>query len=76
MKKKPIAHVAASRDVPLGQRRKGKTFRDRSSGAHARCIQNKIARAAWQQAQHSDRKEAMSTFPWRTCNGKKNRQGV
>ena len=49
--------------------RTGKTKRDRSSGAHSRCIQNKIERASWQ----NDAKSTLHTFPWHTCNGKRNK---
>lgn len=47
-----------------------KTQRDRSSGAHSRCIANKQARADWQ----NDKNRSMSNFPWYTCNGKRNRR--
>lgn len=48
--------------------RPGKTQRDKASGAHARCIANKAARAAWQQSSNKEK------FPWNTCNGKRNKQ--
>lgn len=48
--------------------RPGKTRRDHNSGAHARCIKNKLIRAAWQAPTNKDK------FPSHTCNGKRNRQ--
>ena len=50
--------------------RPGKTQRDHSSGAHARCIANKATRAAWQESSNKEK------FPYHTCNGKRNRQNA
>lgn len=44
---------------------KGKTKRDRASGALSRNAANKEARAMWQQ----DNKSTTNTFPFATCNG-------
>lgn len=49
--------------------RPGKTERDRRSGAHDRSVSNKQERASWQ----NDTKRDMKSFPWHTCNGKRNR---
>ena len=49
-------------------RKRGKTERDRRSGAMARNRANKLARADW------ERSKAGTKFPAETCNGKKNRR--
>lgn len=51
------------------QTRTGKTQRDHKSGAWARCIANKRARADWQNANKNSR----GPFPYKTCNGKRNK---
>lgn len=50
--------------------RPGKTERDHKSGAHQRCISNKQERADWQ----NDTKATIQSFPWKTCNGKRNKR--
>ena len=45
--------------------RKGKTHKDRSSGAQARNEENKFTRAEWGRTG--------GPFPYHTCNGKRNR---
>lgn len=50
--------------------RPGKTERDHKSGAHQRCFANKQARADWQ----NDTKATLASFPWKTCNGKRNKR--
>ncbi|MNK09884.1 hypothetical protein D3C87_278700 [compost metagenome] len=47
----------------------GKTAKDRASGALARNTSNKDTRAGWM----NDSKRSASTFPYSTCNGKRNR---
>jgi len=54
-----------------GEYRKGKTRRDRENGAHARNIDNKEARANWQN--DSKATNDAKSFPYGTCNGKRNR---
>lgn len=49
----------------------GKTQRDVKSGAAQRNHGNKLARAAWNNEMNTRRSQ--STFPWHTCNGKRNR---
>lgn len=51
---------------------KGKTKRDRASGAHARCQANKQARGAWS-ANHKH-EEGLRDFPFAICNGKEGRK--
>ncbi len=52
-----------------GQLRLGKTARDHKSGAWNRNARNKQERAEWNQ----DSKRSQNTFPFHTCNGKRNR---
>lgn len=54
-----------------GEFRKGKTRRDRENGAQARNISNKNERAAWQG--DSKATNDFKSFPYGTCNGKRNR---
>lgn len=58
--------------------RPGKTKRDHKSGAHARGIQNKILRGDWNNektmVRHNGASPMIGAFPYRTCNGKRNRQ--
>ena len=49
--------------------RVGKTRRERSSGAAAKRLENRDLRVGWQ---HDDKSTILS-FPFHTCNGKKNR---
>lgn len=52
----------------------GKTRKDHESGAHARRIANRQARAAWNNSRDSAGK--MDPFPVSACNGKRNRHRV
>ena len=54
-----------------GQYRPGKTKRDRANSAHARNASNKETRAMWQN--DSKATNAANSFPYGTCNGKRNR---
>lgn len=65
---------------PRWTRRNGahlsKTQKDRSSGSHARCIRNKLTRAAWNNEKTMLRHNGatgVGAFPYHTCNGKRNR---
>jgi len=53
-------------------KRKGKTKRDHTRGAHENRFINRSARVEWQHAKGS----TIDTFPWQACNGKKNRRVV
>lgn len=54
--------------------RKGKTAKDRSTGAHAANRTNKEARASWQnEVTGGSRGGLVSQFPSGTCNGKRSR---
>lgn len=57
--------------VEPGEFRKGKTKRDRANNAQSRNIANKDARATWQN--DSKATNAANSFPYGTCNGKRNR---
>ena len=50
---------------------KGKTQRDRASGALARRSANQLARASWQE---DSRKTGLQGFPWATCNGQEGKR--
>jgi hypothetical protein len=52
--------------------RPGKTKRDHKSGAHKRCIDNKLARDDW--SRDPRRTNDKNSFPYHTCNGKRNKQ--
>ena len=52
--------------------RHGKTQKDRASGATARRISNRQERQSWADS----RNPTVATFPYHTCNGKKNRSLV
>ena len=52
--------------------RKGKTLKDRQSGATARRYDNQRARTDWIQ----DSNATNSSFPRETCNGRRNRSIV
>lgn len=54
-----------------GQFRIGKTKRDREAGAQARNRANKMERADW--SNDSKRTNQKGSFPYHTCNGKRNR---
>lgn len=54
--------------------RKGKTRKDKRSGAYARCTTNKLARADWQN--NHEHKDGLRDFPWASCNGKRNRYHI
>ena len=54
--------------------RKGKTQRDRLSGATARRLSNRSERAAWSNISTGSRTSA--NFPRHTCNGKRNRSVI
>lgn len=57
--------------------RPGKTKRDHRSGAHARCIQNKLTRMEWNNTKTMIRHNGstgIGAFPYKTCNGKRNRR--
>lgn len=57
--------------------RKGKTQRDRSRGVLARNIDNKLARANWNNLTtmvRSNDWRGAGAFPYNTCNGKRNRR--
>lgn len=49
-------------------RREGKTARDHASGSHGGHLDNKLERSEY----YRDSKN--NSFPWHTCNGKRNRQ--
>ena len=49
----------------------GKTAKDRQNGAKSRNHANKLERAAWRNQSERDRDNR--NFPFRTCNGKRNR---
>lgn len=53
----------------------GKTARDHKSGAHARNLSNKQARADWQNDSKAVNYGGMGShnFPYGTCNGKRNK---
>jgi hypothetical protein len=55
----------------LGVARPGKTAQDKARGAAARAASNRATRADWQ---NSDQGKNPGLFPWKTCNGKRNRQ--
>jgi hypothetical protein len=57
--------------IEPGSYRIGKTKRDRANNAHARNASNKEARATWQN--DSKATNAANSFPYGTCNGKRNR---
>ncbi len=57
--------------IESGSYRPGKTKRDRANNAHARNSSNKETRAAWQN--DSKATNAANSFPYGTCNGKRNR---
>ena len=50
--------------------RPGKTRNDRNRGNQNKNAENKAIRAEWQ----NDSKSTVATFPWHTCNGKRNRR--
>ena len=54
----------------------GKTARDKRSGAHARRLLNQLERAGWNNTQTMIRHNGYrgtGAFPYKTCNGKRNR---
>jgi hypothetical protein len=57
--------------IDPGSFRPGKTRRDRANNAHARNAANKDARATWQN--DSKATNAANSFPYGSCNGKRNR---
>ncbi len=54
-----------------GSFRPGKTARDRANRAQERNRSNKMERADW--SNDSKRTNAKGSFPYHTCNGKRNR---
>lgn len=60
---KPYKHVDVCRP--------GKTKRDRANNSHGRNASNKEQRASWQN--DSKATNASNSFPYGTCNGKRNR---
>lgn len=65
-KKQETRHNNGHSDVPP---RFGKTKKDRESGKMRRNISNRQERADWQKSSSADAKN----FPYKTCNGKRNR---
>ena len=62
------------RDIPFKRTRfTGKTELNRKNGSRHRNTENKRKRAEWQQSLNSGN-WTNQPFPWKTCNGKKNRQ--
>lgn len=57
--------------IESGNYRPGKTKRDRANNAQARNASNKEQRASWQN--DSKATNASNSFPYGTCNGKRNR---
>lgn len=64
---------AHEEDTKKEKRRKvfrhGKTSRDRNSGRQAKAAENRDLRVGWQH----DGKSTILSFPFHTCNGKRNR---
>jgi hypothetical protein len=52
--------------------RTGKTRSDRENGAAHKNAQNRDSRASWQNNRRADGSNS-TTFPWASCNGKRNR---
>jgi hypothetical protein len=54
--------------------RKGKTAKDRAKHAHSKNAENKDLRASWRNSGNG--KRTLQSFPWSSCNGKKNRYQI
>ena len=76
-KSSETAKARMCRDGIIGGRRvqPGKTAKDRANGARQKNLQNKQMRADYQNSIKSDGSHSMS-FPWASCNGKRNRYQV
>lgn len=55
--------------------RHGKSRKDRENNARSKNFENKDSRASWQNTRRADGSNSQ-TFPWSSCNGKRNRYQV